>query len=277
MKRERLMPNGLPMIKDKHITLTGGKKAYFISDHHFGLEAKIPSKTREKWFVQWLDQIKTDAGVIFILGDMFDFWYEYKHAVPKGFVRVLGKLAELTDAGIPVIFFTGNHDMWMRHYLTEELNIPVYFDPQVFQINGKNFLIGHGDGLGPGDKNYKFLKKIFKNPVAQWAYRWLHPDIGLKLAQYLSQKNKLISGEYDNRFHGEAGEWLFLYAKDYLKKQPETDYFVFGHRHLPLKMPVDNQTIYYNTGDWLNHFSYLVLDGQDLQLKYFKQKQQTNI
>lgn len=264
------MPNGLPMTKNKHINLSQGQKAYFISDHHFGLDAKIPSQMREKMFVQWLDMVKHDAGAIFILGDMFDFWFEYKRAVPKGFIRVLGKLAELTDSGIPIYFFVGNHDMWMRDYLSTELNISVFFKPEIFTINKQTFLLGHGDGLGPGDKSYKFLKHIFTNPVAQWAYRWLHPDIGLALARYLSQKNKLISGEYDNHFHGENGEWLFLYAKNYLKKHPGIDYFVFGHRHLPLKMPVDEKSVYFNTGDWLNHFTYLVLDGQTMKLHKFQ-------
>ncbi len=266
MKQERLMPNGLPMTNNNTIYLPKGKKAYFISDHHFGLDAKIPSKNREKSFIQWLENIKTDAGALFILGDMFDFWYEYKQAVPKGFTRVLGKLAELTDNGLPVYFFVGNHDMWMKNYLTEELGIPIYFEPQIFEINHKKFFIGHGDGLGPGDRAYKWLKKLFRNPVAQWGYRWLHPDIGLTLAKYLSQKNKLISGEYDQQFHGKEKEWLYIYAQNYLKKQPDINYFVFGHRHLPLEIPLNDHATYLNTGDWLTHFTYVEFDGRKMQL-----------
>ncbi len=269
MKQELLMPNGLPMTKTKNIKLTTGKKAYFVSDHHFGLDANLSSLQREKRFVQWLEIIKSDVGVLFILGDMFDAWFEYKSAVPKGFVRSLGKLAELTDVDIPVYFFVGNHDMWMRNYLTTELHFTVFFEPEIFVINQKKFLLGHGDGLGPGDKNYKLLKKLFRNPVAQFLFRWLHPDIGLKLIRYFSQKNKLISGEYDRIFHGKDQEWLYLYAMEYLTKQPQIDYFVFGHRHLPLKMSIDNKSTYFNTGDWLEHFSYLVYDGQNIQLKYF--------
>jgi len=269
MKQAHRMPNGLPMTKNKHINLPQDQKVYFVSDHHFGLEAKMSSKQREKLFIKWLDEVKDDAGIIFILGDMFDFWYEYKQAVPKGFVRVLGKLAELTDSGIDIRFFTGNHDMWMRNYLTEELNIPIYFNPEIFVINRHKFLIGHGDGLGPGDKSYKFLKLIFKNPLAQWAYRWLHPDIGLKLARYLSQKNKLISGDYDEKFQGEDNEWLFLYAKNYLKKHADINYFVFGHRHLALEMPLNDQAVYMNTGDWLTLFTYLDYDGKKLTLKKY--------
>ncbi len=264
------MQNGLPMTNNNQIILAPGKKAYFISDHHFGLDATLSSLEREKLFVRWLDQVKADAGIIFILGDMFDAWFEYKKAVPKGFTRVLGKLSELTDDGIPIHFFVGNHDMWMRNYLTQECNIPIYFEPVEIVINQQHFLLGHGDGLGPGDRNYKYLKKLFRNPVAQWFFRWLHPDLGLPLIKYFSQKNKLISGEYDHVFHGEDKEWLYLYAKAYIKKQPQINYFVFGHRHLPLEMPINDQSVYFNTGDWLNHFTYLVFDGKNMVLKSFQ-------
>lgn len=254
------MPNGLPMIKNNRIQIANNKNVYFVSDHHFGLDVQISSVQREELFVKWLDFVKEDADTIFILGDMFDFWYEYKQAVPKGFTRVLGKLAELTDAGISIHFFVGNHDMWMLDYFPKELNIPIYFKPTEFQINQHKFLLGHGDGLGPGDKKYKFLKKIFTNPVAQFLYRWIHPDIGLKMAKYLSQKNKLISGEYDQVFYGKDKEWLYLYAQNYLQKK-HVDYFVFGHRHLPLELKINPNSTYYNTGDWLIHFSYIKFDG----------------
>ncbi len=263
------MPNGMPMIKFKHIKVPTGKKVYFTSDHHFGLPAKISSREREVFFVNWLDDIRKDAYAVFILGDMFDFWYEYKLAVPKGFVRILGKLAELTDQGVQIFFFVGNHDMWMRDYLTTELNISVFFDPEIFIIDRQKFLIGHGDGLGPGDKTYKRLKKFFRNRIAQWAYRWLHPDIGLKFAKYLSQRNRLISGEYDQIFHGEEREWLFQYTKQFVKKQPDVKYFVFGHRHLPLQMSVSPDSTYFNTGDWLYHFTYIVYENEKLELKKF--------
>jgi len=264
------MPNGLPMIKNNHIETTENKKVYFVSDHHFGLDMNMSSTEREKKFVQWLDHIKKDAEALFILGDMFDFWYEYKHAVPKGFVRVLGKLAELTDAGIPVYFFTGNHDMWMRDYLEKELNIKIFFDPEIFFINDNKFLIGHGDGLGPSDKNFKRLKKLFRNGLAQWAYRWLHPDIGLPFARYLSQRNKLISGNYDTTFKGEDKEWLYQYAKEYLKKDPGVQYFIFGHRHLPLQMPLNDTAVYYNTGDWLTHFTYLEFEADKMKARVWQ-------
>lgn len=264
------MLNGMPQTKTNQINVPAGKKIYFTSDHHFGLPAKLSSRDREMLFIKWLEEIRNDAHVVFILGDMFDFWYEYKLAVPKGFIRVLGKLAELTDQGIKMFFFVGNHDMWMRDYFTVELNIPVFFDPEIFTIDNQKFFIGHGDGLGPGDTTYKLLKKLFRNPLAQWGYRWLHPDIGLKLAKYLSQKNKLISGKYDYRFKGKEKERLYVYARDFLEKQPDIKYFVFGHRHLPLKISLDENSIYFNTGDWLTHFTYLEYHNGLLELKEFQ-------
>ena len=202
--------------------LPAGKKIYFSSDNHLGAPTPEASFPREKKFVAWLDEIKEDAAAIFLLGDLFDFWFEYKTVVPKGFVRVLGKLAELSDRGIPIHFFVGNHDLWMRDYFEKELNIPVYRDVKEFQFNDKTFLIGHGDGKGPGDKGYKRMKKVFINPFSKWLYRWLHPDWGMKLAQYLSVKNKLISGDEDRKFLGEDQEWLAIYAKRKLEEKEET-------------------------------------------------------
>ena len=188
-------------------------KIYFASDQHFGAPTPELSAPREQRFVKWLDDIKLDADVLFLVGDLFDFWFEYKTVVPRGFIRVLGKLAELKDRGIEIHFFVGNHDLWMDDYFEKELDIPVYHRPQEFTFNGKSFLVGHGDGLGPGDKGYKRMKKVFTNPFSKWLFRWLHPDIGVKLAQYLSVKNKLISGDADVKFLGEENEWLVLYSK----------------------------------------------------------------
>ena len=242
------------------------KKIYFASDQHFGAPTTEKSKIREQKFVNWLNEIKEDAEIIFLLGDLFDFWFEYKKAVPKGFVRVLGKLAELKDSGIQIYFFVGNHDLWMRDYFETELNIPVYFKPKEFTFNNKTFLIGHGDGLGPGDKGYKRMKKVFTNPFSKWLYRWLHPDIGLSLAQYLSVKNKLISGDDDVKFLGEENEWLVLYCKKKLTEK-HYDFFIFGHRHLPLEIPISNNSKYINTGDWVSYFTYAVFEGEQLVLK----------
>lgn len=246
-----------------------GKKIYFSSDNHLGAPTPEESRPREEKFVAWLDLVKKDAGAIFLLGDLFDFWFEYKHVVPKGFVRVLGKLAEISDSGIPVYFFVGNHDLWMNDYFEEELHIPVYHHPKEFVFNGKKFLIGHGDGLGPGDRGYKRMKKVFTNPVAKWLYRWVHPDIGMPLAHYFSVKNKAISGEEDVDFLGEDKEWLIQYSRKKLE-QKQIDYFVFGHRHLPLEIGLTETSTYVNLGDWINFYTYGVFDGEELVLRKFE-------
>jgi UDP-2,3-diacylglucosamine hydrolase len=237
------------------ITTSENKKIYFASDQHLGAPTPKASLPREKKFVAWLDTIKEDAGTIFLLGDLFDFWFEYKTVVPKGFVRVLGKLAELKDAGIDIYFFVGNHDLWMRDYFQKELNIPVFHKPQEFDINGKIFLIGHGDGLGPNDHGYKRMKKVFTFPFFKWLFRWLHPDIGVRLGHYFSVKNKLISGDEDARFLGEENEWLEQYCRRKLTEK-HYDFFVFGHRHLPLEIELNNNSTYINLGDWIQYFTY---------------------
>lgn len=246
-----------------------GKKIYFASDNHLGAPTVKESLVREKKFVNWLDSISQDAEAIFLLGDLFDFWFEYKTVVPKGFTRTLGKLAELTDSGIPIYYFVGNHDLWMQGYFEQELNIPVYHQPKEFRFNDKTFFIGHGDGLGPGDRGYKRMKKLFTNPVAKWFFRWLHPDLGVRLAQYLSVKNKLISGDEDVTFLGEDKEWLVQYAKHKLQ-QKHRDYFIFGHRHLPLEIPLGDNSRYINLGDWIHYYTYGVFDGNSMTLKSFE-------
>ncbi|HCE54418.1 MAG TPA: UDP-2,3-diacylglucosamine hydrolase [Lutibacter sp.] len=244
------------------------KKIYFASDQHFGAPNVEASKIREQKFVNWLDFIKKDADVLFLLGDLFDFWFEYAQAVPKGFVRVLGKLAELSDQGIEIHFFVGNHDLWMHDYFEKELNIPVYHHPKEFTFNGKSFFIGHGDGLGPEDQGYKRMKKVFTNPVSKWFFKWLHPDVGIRVAHYLSVKNKLISGAEDVKFLGEENEWLVQYAKMKLTEK-HYDYFVFGHRHLPLEIALSQNSTYINTGDWIVHFTYGEFDGGQMLLKSY--------
>lgn len=249
--------------------MTPNKKIYFASDQHFGAPTAELSFPREQKFVAWLDEIKKDAEAIFLLGDLFDFWFEYKKAVPKGFVRVLGKLAEIRDSGIPIYFFVGNHDLWMTDYFEKELNIPVYRDNQVYTFGNKTFLIGHGDGKGPGDKGYKRMKKVFVHPLSKWIFRWLHPDIGISLAQYLSVKNKLISGNSDVKFLGEDNEWLVQYSKRKLETQ-HYDYLIFGHRHLPMIIKVGDNSEYVNLGDWIGYFTYGIFDGTIFELKKFE-------
>lgn len=246
-----------------------GKKVYFSSDNHLGAPTFEASLPREKKFVAWLDEVKKDAAAIFLLGDLFDFWFEYKTVVPKGFTRTLGKLAEISDSGIPIYFFVGNHDLWMRDYFKTELNIQVFYKPQNFTFNNKTFLIGHGDGLGPGDKGYKRMKKLFTNPFSKWLFGWLHPDIGVKLAQYMSVKNKLISGDDDAKFLGKDQEWLVQYCKR-KESQEHRDYYVFGHRHLPLDINVSERSKYINLGDWIQYYTYGEFNGETLELKTYK-------
>lgn len=250
------------------INTSDNKKVYFASDQHLGAPTAAESFPREKKFVAWLDSIKENAEAVFLLGDLFDFWFEYKTVVPKGFVRVLGKLAALKDAGIPIYFFVGNHDLWMNDYFEKELNIPVYHTPQEFLINNKKMLIGHGDGLGPEDKGYKRMKKVFTFPFFKWLFRWLHPDIGVKLGQYMSVKNKLISGDEDAQFLGEENEWLVQYCKRKLASN-HYDYFVFGHRHLPLEIKLQEDSTYINLGDWIQYFTYGVFNENELHLKKY--------
>ncbi|MCK0178863.1 UDP-2,3-diacylglucosamine diphosphatase [Flavobacteriaceae bacterium S0862] len=245
-----------------------GKKIYFSSDNHLGAPTHEASLPREKKFVAWLDEIKTDAAAIFLLGDLFDFWFEYKKVVPKGFTRTLGKLAEISDSGIPIYYFVGNHDLWMNGYFEEELNISVFYKPQEFFFNQTSFFIGHGDGLGPGDKGYKRMKKVFTNSFSKWLFRWLHPDLGVRLAQYMSVKNKLISGDEDAKFLGEDNEWLVQYCRRKLQEN-HRDYFIFGHRHLPLEIDLEPNSKYINLGDWIQYYTYGVFDGEKMTLKKY--------
>ena len=201
-------------------------------------------------------------------GRPVDLWFEYKNVVPKGYVRFLGKLAELVDSGIKIEVFTGNHDLWMRDYFTKELGIPLHFKELLIEINQKKFFLAHGDGLGPGDRKYKFLKKLMSHRISKWAYRWLHPDWGLGLANYFSRRGAKHQGAHDGAFKGEDKEWLILFAKEYAKAHP-IDYFVFGHRHLALTLPIGENSMYINLGDWLHYYSYGVFDGEKFSLNYF--------
>jgi len=244
------------------------KKIYFLSDFHLGAPDYDSSLKREKLIVQFLDEIKYKASEIFLVGDMFDFWYEYRRVVPKGYVRLLGKLAEISDMGIPMHFFVGNHDMWMKDYFLKELNIPVYFEPKEFERNGKKFFIGHGDGLGPGDHGYKRLKKVFRNPACQWLFGVLPPYVGMGLANYMSRRSRAQTGASEEVFLGEDNEWLIIFCNDRLNGK-FFDYFIFGHRHLPIDYRLKDNSRYINLGDWIRYFTYAEFDGQDLILKSY--------
>jgi UDP-2,3-diacylglucosamine hydrolase len=250
------------------LTINHSKKIYFLSDFHLGAPHDDSSLEREKLLVKFFDEIKHEAAEIFIVGDMFDFWYEYKNVVPKGYVRLLGKLAEITDSGIPVHFFVGNHDMWMRDYFQTELNIPVYFHPEELERSGKKFLIGHGDGLGPGDHGYKRLKKVFRNPVSKWLFGIFPPRLGMGLANYLSRRSR-AKGLREEVFLGEDKEWLIVYSREVLQKK-KIDFFVFGHRHLAVDYRLDDSSRYINLGDWLLYYSYAVFDGNNMELRSYK-------
>ena len=249
--------------------MAASKNIYFLSDFHLGAPNAVESLLREKKIIRFLDEIKLQAEAIFIVGDLFDFWYEYKKVVPKGYIRILGKIAELTDAGIIVHFFVGNHDMWMKDYFQKELNTAVYFKPEEFIFEGKKFLIGHGDGLGPGDKGYKFIKRVFRNRFSQLIFGALPPSLGIGMADYFSRKSRAKTGKTDEVFLGEEKEWLVLYSKNILQ-QKHYDYFIFGHRHLPLDITLNEKSRYINLGDWIKYFSYAVFDGKNLLLEYYK-------
>jgi UDP-2,3-diacylglucosamine hydrolase len=246
-----------------------GKKIYFASDFHLGVPTFELSLAREKKIVRWLDSIKHDAEEIYLVGDIFDFWWEYKYTIPKGQTRLFGKIAELTDDGIPVHFFTGNHDLWMKDYFIQELGVTVNHDPIKITYNNKSFLIGHGDGLGPGDGWYKFLKKCFKNPFLIWCFKTLHPNLGFWIARRSSKRSRITTGDSDKHFLGDDNEWLMTYCKEQLKKE-HTDFFIFGHRHLPLDLKASETSRYINLGEWINYCSYAVFDGNNAELKTFE-------
>ncbi|MEL6988265.1 MAG: UDP-2,3-diacylglucosamine diphosphatase [Bacteroidota bacterium] len=244
-------------------------RIYFASDFHLGIDAKTTSLEREKCIVRWLDMIKADATEIYLLGDVFDYWFEYKNAIPKGFNRLLGKLMELRDLNIPIYFFTGNHDMWMFKYFETHFNIPIYRNPIVKELNGKTFFLGHGDGLGPGDHGYKFIKKVFSNKLCQWLFARIHPNLGLGIMKFWSKKSRHSKGP-DAAFLGGDKEWLVMFANETLDKQL-IDYFIFGHRHIPIDYTLKNgSSRYINLGEWLNFNSYAVFDGDNIQIKFFE-------
>lgn len=249
-----------------------GKKIYFASDFHLGVPDKESSLIREKKIIRWLDKAAVDAEEIWLLGDLFDFWFDYKKVVPRGFVRLLGKMAEITDSGTPITVFTGNHDMWFFDYLQKEIGVTLYRKPVTRTWGNKKFMIGHGDGLGPGDKGYKFIKKVFSNKICQWLFRWIHPDIGIGIADFFSGKSRATTGDYDKIYLGDDKEWLAIYCREVLKSE-HFDYFIFGHRHLPIDISVGENSRYINLGEWINYFTYAVFDGRELQLLSFEQDQ----
>jgi UDP-2,3-diacylglucosamine hydrolase len=250
------------------VILSPGKKIYFISDFHLGVPNDTDSRKREEKIVSWLNSIKHDAQILYLMGDVFDYWFEYKEVVPRGYVRLLGKLAELSDAGVEMHYFTGNHDMWVFDYLPKEIGLQVHRAPIQKEYNGKKFFLGHGDGLGPGDFGYKFIKKVFANKLSQWLFARVHPNTGIGLMKFFSRKSRIATGTSDDVYLGDDKEWLMIFSREVLQKE-HYDYFIFGHRHLPLDKQLNGQSRYINLGEWINHFTYAVFDGQELLLKKF--------
>lgn len=245
---------------------------YFASDLHLGAPDHKRSLVREKHFVAWLDSIQHNAAELYLLGDVFDFWFEYKKAVPRGFVRLLGKLAELTDKGLILHIFTGNHDLWYKDYLKEEIGANVYHKPIEREIYGKKYFLAHGDGLGPGDHGYKLMKKVFVHPISKWLFARLHPNLGISLAQFMSSKGG--DHNYDNILGSEVhmkGEKEFLYghAKKMLQTRKDLDLFIFGHRHVLIDEELQENKRIIILGDWIQYFSYFVVNPIEEKLAVY--------
>ncbi|MDN3202870.1 UDP-2,3-diacylglucosamine diphosphatase [Algoriphagus sediminis] len=257
------------MLKESLDFSLDGKSLYFASDFHLGAPDFTTSKERERKIIRWLDSISNDARAIFLVGDIFDFWFEYEEVIPKGFIPFISKISELRDKNIPIYFFTGNHDLWMKSYFTEELGIPVFHNPIFVKADGFTMMVGHGDGLGPGDESYKLLKKIFTNPVSRWLFKWFHPDLGIKLAKAWSGKSRVSNLEKnEGEFLGE-NEWLWQYCQE-VEKQSHHDFYIFGHRHLPLDLPVGESARYFNLGEWVGQNTFLKINAQGASLSEFK-------
>ena len=253
-----------------NIQLKEGQYVYFASDFHLGIPDRASSLERERKIIRWLDEIKDTAGHIFLVGDIFDFWYEYRKVIPKGFIRFQGKIAELVDAGIPLTFFSGNHDIWMFDYFTEELSIPVYRRTQEVKINGLDLQVGHGDGLGPGDHSYKILQKIFESKLCQWLFSRLHPNLAIGFGHAWSQSRKKKHHFKAHPFIQKEKEFLWQYCVAEEQKSHH-DYYLFGHRHIPMNLEVTPNARYINIGEWLWSCTYARCDGQEVELLTFEE------
>lgn len=243
---------------------------YFASDFHLGVSARVPSRQREAEIVAWLDHCwKTDAEAFYLVGDLFEFWFEWREVVPRGYVRFFGKLAEIADAGIPIHVFTGNHDMWMKDYLQQEIGVVLHRKGLRTKLLGHELLIAHGDGLGPGDHGYKRLKRLFQARWAKWCYARLHPNFSMWLAFFFSGKSR-SSQPPESAFLGADQEWLVAYSERKLAQDPAIDFCLFGHRHLPIDFTLSNgRSRYLNLGEWLHYNSYCRLDKEGVELLFW--------
>ena len=269
---EAYIPAKFPIFSFRPITvflpsMPPRNKLYFASDFHLGAGAFTNSRDREARIIRWLDTIKADAAELFLMGDVFDFWFEYKTVIPKGYIRFLGKLAELTDAGVKLYLFKGNHDMWMFDYFEKELGATIVSNELKIERGGKKFFLHHGDGLGPGDKLYKVLKNFFRSRFCQWLFARLHPNFGVGIANYWSTNSRISNDKKDNK-PGEQ-EWLVAFCREELQSN-FYHYLIFGHRHLPLDIQMTLESRYINLGEWVNFNTYAVFDGEELKLECFK-------
>jgi UDP-2,3-diacylglucosamine hydrolase len=258
----------LPQLSEVRIDIASGKKVFFASDFHLGAPDLKKSQERERSILRWLDHIEPEMQALWLLGDIFDFWFEYKHAVPKGGLRLQGRLAELADKGIPIVLFAGNHDLWYKDYFEQEIGAIIYHQPIALQVNNRfRAFVGHGDGLGPGDYNYKRLKKVFTNRFCQWAFERIHPNLGIGIARKWSAHSRSHNPEGEQTFRGEK-EWLWQFSKE-IEKERHFDYYIFGHRHLALALEVGPHAKYINTGDWLHNNSYAYADAEGIHLAFW--------
>ena len=246
------------------------KNIYFLSDAHLGSWAVEHGRMQERRLVRFLDTIKTKAAAVYLLGDMFDFWYEYRYCVPKGYTRFLGKLSELTDMGVEVHYFTGNHDIWAYDYLERECGVVLHKKPVTVELYGKIFYLAHGDGLGDRGKGFKFIRAVFHNRVCQWAFSALHPRWGIWFGQTWAKHSRLkrTDGE-EQPYMGEEREPLLRYTQHYIQYHSNVDYFIYGHRHIEIDKQLTKKARVIVLGDWISHFTYVVWDGEHLFLSQY--------
>lgn len=242
---------------------------YFISDAHLGSRVVTDPRAHEKKLVDWLDKVKTDAKAIYLMGDMFDFWFEYRTVVPKGFTRFLGKLSELSDSGIDIHFFTGNHDIWTFGYFENEVGLQVHRKPETVTIGNKRFFLAHGDGLSAKEKGFELLRKIFHSTTCQKLFRYVPPQIGQEFGYRWSKRNRERILHLENNYLGEEKEDLVVFAKKYAESH-DIDFFVFGHRHVALDLQIRNQKRVIMLGDFVAIFSYGRFDGENFFLEYWE-------
>jgi UDP-2,3-diacylglucosamine hydrolase len=246
--------------------MAASRKTYFASDIHLGSEIFESPKETEKRFVRWLDSIREEVDALYLLGDIFDFWFEYKKVVPRGFTRFLGKIAELSDRGVEIHFFTGNHDIWVFDYLPQETGVIVHKEPLITEMNGKTFYLAHGDGLGDDSRSFRIIRSIFHNRICQILFACFPPRLGIGFAHWWAKHNRKRDIAHPAPYFGEDKEHLVLFAKKQILKYPDIDYFIFGHRHILLDLMLNRKTRMMIIGDWMQYFSYAVFDGEELTL-----------